>query len=308
MLIKLFYLLSFFLIYFSLSLFLKYSNNYLLDKPNSRSAHTTPTPRGAGIIFSSLITFNSLFFNKSNLFIAYPLSLIGFLDDKFRIPSQIRYLAQFITSFCIIKSSLFVNNSIIANHFLFGLIFLTVLGTAIINFTNFLDCLDGLIASCFLIIFFTISLDTGNNYLIAITLISFLFYNWHPAKLFMGDSGSTYLGAIYFSLILNSDDIQVVISRFLLSSPILLDAISCLISRFRNGFNIFEAHRMHLAQRLYLAGWKHSKVSLLYMFFTVVMSGLYYFGNLQIMFLFTIILILVGVYINRNYASDFPIK
>lgn len=308
MISSIYFILSFSLIYLSLNLFLKYSRNSLLDQPNSRSTHLNPTPSGAGIIFSSLITLNSIFFDKSNLFVAYPLSLVGFFDDKFKIQPQIRYLAQFITSFLIVRNSEFVKNLLISDNIFFILIFLTIIGTAIINFTNFLDCLDGLISSCFLIIFFTISLESGNNYLIAITLFTFLFYNWHPAKLFMGDSGSTYLGAIYFSLILQSNNIELAVSRLLLASPILLDAISCLISRFRNGFNIFEPHRMHLAQRLYLSGWKHSKVSLLYMFFTFLMSWLYYFSNLQIMFIFTIILVLIGTYINRNYASDFPIK
>ena len=305
---SIYFLLSFFLIYLNLNLFLKYSRNILLDNPNSRSSHTKPTPSGAGIIFSSLITLNSIFFNKSNLFIAYPLSLVGFVDDKFKIPSQIRYLAQFITSFFILKNSEFINNSLISNNLFFCLIFLTIVGTAIINFTNFLDCLDGLISSCFLIIFFTISLESGNNYFIAISLFSFLFYNWHPAKLFMGDSGSTYLGAIYFSLILQSNTIEVFLSKLLLASPIFLDAISCLIIRFKNGFNIFKAHRMHLAQRLYLSGWSHSKVSVLYVSLTVIMSGLYHFGNLSLMLLFTLILCLAGAYINRKYASAFPIK
>ena len=58
----------------------------------------------------------------------------------------------------------------------------------------------------------------------------------------MGDSGSTFLGAILFGIAMNSISPYQFISRLLLFSPIFLDAISCIILRFLNGYNIFKAH------------------------------------------------------------------
>ncbi len=303
--VLIFYLsLGFILVSLLFYCFKKYSSKYFLDKPNSRSSHTKPIPRGAGIVFSTFTSFLSLLFLESKIYFAYPLSIVGFIDDKYSIPSWIRFLSQFFTSFFILYNSIFfiefLNPSIIIST-----IFFTVLGIAIINFTNFLDCLDGLITSVFMIIFATIALENQSYLPLVISLLSFLLLNWHPAKLFMGDSGSTYIGAVFFYTLLQTNDPKVFMGRLLLASPIYLDALTCLLSRFRNNFNIFRAHRMHLAQRLYQAGWSHSKVAKLYIFFTLINSLIYIFGNLNEMYFFTLFILFFGFYIDKKYAKDF---
>ena len=303
--VLIFYLFSsFILVSFLFYCFIKYSGIYFLDKPNSRSSHTKPIPRGAGIVFSTFTSFLSLFFVESKIYFAYPLSIVGFIDDKYSIPSWIRFLSQFFTSFIMLCSSKFFIEFLNIKFITLTLFFIT-LGIAIINFTNFLDCLDGLITSVFMIIFATISLENQSYLPLVISLLSFLLLNWHPAKLFMGDSGSTYIGAVFFYTLLQTNDPKVFMGRLLLASPIYLDALTCLFCRFRNNFNIFKAHRMHLAQRLHQAGWSHSKVAKLYFIITLINSSIYIFGNLNQMYFFTLFLLFFGLYINKKYAKDF---
>ena len=69
----------------------------------------------------------------------------------------------------------------------------------LINFTNFIDGIDGIVAGCFLVIFIMASVIIDNSYIpIASSLLAFLFFNWEPSRLFMGDIGSTFLGSIFF--------------------------------------------------------------------------------------------------------------
>ena len=66
----------------------------------------------------------------------------------------------------------------------------------------------------------------------------------------MGDTGSTYLGALLFGIIVNSNTIVNSISVLVVAFPILSDAFICVIRRFLSGQNIFKAHKLHLYQRL----------------------------------------------------------
>tara|TARA_B100000886_G_scaffold318147_1_gene257949 strand:+ start:7938 stop:8873 length:936 start_codon:yes stop_codon:yes gene_type:complete len=284
-----------------------YLGNYFLDLPNARSAHSSPVPRGAGIVFSLYSSICTLLSGSYSTVICLPLSIVGFLDDKFSISSKNRYLCQLLTVIVIIYfSSLFQLSFNLFSLLLF--LILCVVGTGVINFCNFLDCLDGLLASTSLVVFSTISMEDTTLLPLVFSLSIFLFFNWNPARIFMGDAGSTFLGAILFGIAMNSNSPYQFISKLLLLSPIFLDAVSCIILRFINGYNIFKAHRMHLAQRLFLAGWSSSKVSLVYSFATAIMCTLYLRTNLFYMILFFIFLFIVGIVLDKNFAKPFPMK
>ena len=75
----------------------------------------------------------------------------------------------------------------------------------------------------------------------------------------MGDVGSTYLGSIFVMLVYGQNNIQEAIRYLLLASPIFLDAASTVLIRYRLNQNIFKAHKSHLFQRLYDAGWVTQK-------------------------------------------------
>ena len=234
--LSMFFINSFILI-LTFFLYKKYLGNFLLDKPNSRSAHSRPVPRGAGIVFSLYSSISSLLSGSYSIAICLPLSIVGFLDDKFSMSSKNRYLCQLLTVIAIIYFSSFFQLSF--NLFtLLLFLFLCIVGTGVINFCNFLDCLDGLLASTTLVVFLTISTEDTTLLPLVFSLFIFLLFNWNPAKLFMGDSGSTFLGAILFRIAMNGNSPYHFISILLLLSPIFLDAVSCII--FLHFYSLFR--------------------------------------------------------------------
>ena len=130
-----------------------------------------------------------------------PLAFVGLLDDRLDLPATLRLFAQFATSVIVAVVSPLFNLSL-STLPLF--IFMVLLATAVINFTNFMDGLDGLVASCLSVV-----IGVSALYLYAPwpiwslfgALLGFLFCNWYPAKVFMGDSGSTFLGAVFIALV-----------------------------------------------------------------------------------------------------------
>ena len=88
----------------------------------------------------------------------------------------------------------------------------------------------------------------------------------------MGDSGSTFLGAVLTGILFSFDQVLNTVALLLVASPLLLDAASCVIRRFLFNYNIFKAHKMHLYQRLTQAGLSHSLVSLIYISCSAILS------------------------------------
>ena len=156
------------------------------------------------------------------------------------------------------------------------------------------------------LVFLSASILVSQNYLILIgCLFAFLIFNWSPSKLFMGDIGSTFLGSIYLIAIFKTDSISNAIGLFLISAPIQLDCISCLLRRLYNSQNIFEAHKSHLYQRLNQAGWSHSRVAKIYSLSIFILSlGFFIFGLSS--FIISIpFLILMGIYLEKKVACKF---
>ena len=138
------------------------------------------------------------------------------------------------------------------------LILLVIAVTAVINFTNFMDGLDGLVAGCMVVTIATLSITLGAPWplwALVGSLLGFLLWNWSPAKVFMGDVGSTFLGAIFAGLVLQAPTWQQSFCFLLLSTPLLADAFFCVFRRLFAGQRVFEAHRLHLFQRLHQAGF-----------------------------------------------------
>ncbi len=284
----------------------------LLDVPNFRSSHEKPIPKGGGIVFVIIGSLGGLLFNNFLPIYCIPISLIGFLDDKINLPSLFRYFIQITFSFLILLNytpnwlvDLDVN--LIFKDLLYFFIVFSM--TALINFANFMDGLDGFLSSTMLIIFLFISHNfLPSYYPLCGALIGFIIWNWQPAKIFMGDVGSTFLGSVFAGSLLEVDSIDVPINLLLCASPILIDPFICVIRRFFIGQNIFLAHKLHLYQRLNQAGWSHSKVSLTYasaIFIICIIGQLY---GLSIQFLITLILFCIGIVINKFYASPFNQK
>ncbi|MBV6624179.1 MAG: glycosyltransferase family 4 protein [Rivularia sp. (in: Bacteria)] len=264
----------------------------LVDIPNERSSHTQPTPRGGGLgfivafaiaiglsQFFSLYTFNS---EQNLLWLSLiPLVLIGIIDDWKGVPAGVRYLVQLLTSsLIVIQSDAFpfpiLNQLGTAGDIIS--ILLTIVGiTAIINFYNFMDGLDGLVAgvTAIQLAFLAIWFNQPLNWLVIAVLIGFLYWNWSPAKIFMGDAGSTFLGAVIAIALLNNTNHPAYIwSGLTITLPLVGDAIYTIICRLIRGENIFKAHRTHLYQRLQQSGWSHAQVATTYIVFTLFIANL----------------------------------
>jgi len=268
-------------------------SNTLLDIPNERSTHTQPTPRGGGLGFTIAFglaysiaavtrTFWHTFWNSEIIpswslwYTLIPLSILGFLDDRYNLSARIRYIVQLGTSgiavayFGIFPQPWFTDLGI------GGLAIssvITVIGmTALINFYNFMDGLDGLVAGVTVVqlTFLGWYFDQPMLYFLASAIMGFLYWNWSPAKIFMGDVGSTGLGAIISIALLNHhSDVSTAWSALTITLPISADAIYTLCRRLSLGENIFQAHRSHIYQRLQIRGWSHAQVAYVYIGLTI---------------------------------------
>ena len=266
----------------------------LLDIPNHRSSHTQPTPRGGGLgfilaFFASGAIALILSLQRPDFLLDItpqqwlslglsltPLAIIGVLDDQKGVKVSIRSLIHIMTAtIAVLKFQPFpqpwlmtwgMGGEIIA-------FFLTVLGvTAFINFYNFMDGLDGLVAGVSIVqmSFFALYCHEPFLWLFVAALLGFFVWNWSPAKIFMGDAGSTVVGGMSaIALLLPNLSTVQSWSALAVILPLIGDAIYTLIQRLRRGENILQAHRSHLYQRLQQQGWSHSQVALTYMTLTL---------------------------------------
>jgi UDP-N-acetylmuramyl pentapeptide phosphotransferase/UDP-N-acetylglucosamine-1-phosphate transferase len=108
--------------------------------------------------------------------------------------------------------------------------------------------------------------------LVAGASLGFLFYNWHPARIFMGDVGAAFLGFTFasFTVLAFSRDADAGLAGVLFVWPFVFDTAFTLLRRIARGENILRAHRSHLYQRLVAAGWSHAHVTMLYAALAVV--------------------------------------
>ena len=178
----------------------------------------------------------------------------------------------------------------------------------IINFCNFMDGIDGLLAGCMVIIFAAISIISNVNYSLLIgALLAFLIFNWSPSKLFMGDVGSYFLGATFVNAIYNAKSIDISIAITLFSS-LIIDSFICILLRFKNGQNILNAHNLHLYQRLSRGKLEQAKVSLLYILSTFLLLQAIFWEWLKFEIPMTLFVLILGYLLEKSYAAPFNNK
>lgn len=284
----------------------------LLDQPNARSSHREPTPRGGGLAFvvvsagSSLITFVSASPPSSALpqyvlpLVALPLALVGLLDDRLNLPASLRYGAQLVTAFLMLWLS-----PIPLPWLLLPLVIVAV--TAVINFTNFMDGLDGLVAGCMAVAIGALAFRLSapwTTWTLVGALLGFLLWNWSPARVFMGDVGSTFLGAVFAGLVLQAPNWPEALGMLLVAT-LLADAFFCVLRRLLAGQRVFQAHRLHLFQRLHQAGWPHALVSSLYITATAALAVALLAGGWHWVVGLALLELLVGVWLDQRVAVPF---
>ena len=280
-------------------------------KPTQRGMHKIIKPSSGGISFIFTYLILVIYQGFYLPLLSFPIAVLGMIDDKYNISKILRFVFQVLTLLSIIfyiarDDSSFIGN--ILNVNLIYIVPLIIFGATIINSINFMDGIDGLVASCMFLIILTISIDLNLNiYFLLGALFGFIIINWNPAKVFMGDIGSNFLGYFVVVLILENNQIDKIISGFLLMSPLIMDSGICLIKRILNEENkseIFKPHKKHLYQKMYQAGISQKKVSLMYIFTTLYLCSIYlFFYNIGILLINSLI-ILIGIFLlDKRYSS-----
>jgi len=274
----------------------------MLDQPNARSSHCHPTPRGGGFAFVLVGSFSASLIDYHLPLLCLPLAFVGFLDDCHNLPALLRFAVQFATATVLVLISPL---QFIAFGFLPCLLIL-ITATAVINFTNFMDGLDGLLAGCMVVLFTVVALSgMPAIWPLVGALLGFLLWNWTPAKVFMGDVGSTFLGAVFACVVLQQSSFQASLGLLLLATPLLADAFLCVLRRLFARQRVFQAHRLHLFQRLHQVGWSHSAVSSAYIGATAVLGIGLLAGGLLWELVLTGSVLLIGMWLDQRVAFPF---
>lgn len=267
------FLFSLFLTYCIRTLALK---KLLLAKVNERSSHTTPTPHGGGVAIALtwflgityLFTYKEL---DSSLFYALMcgslLSVVSYFDDLYELTPKLRLFVQALVSiaglyalggldkidfgFCVLENPVLTN----------VLAFLGIMW--FINLYNFLDGIDGYAGSeaIFLAVAGWLILGGDHFLVLVVSVAGFLVWNWHRAKIFMGDVGSTLLGytIAIFSLYYQNNGVSIFV-WIILFGLFWFDATLTLLKRYKNHEKLSQAHRKHAYQRLVQSGVSHDRV------------------------------------------------
>ncbi len=258
----------------------------LVDYPNSRSLHDIPIPRGGGvaILISVTACFAVLVATKifdSHMALAWIVcglgfGLLGWVDDHNDVSVIWRLMLQLIlaAAFCLIAFSAPGNASMSWTQLdFFAGLWIAALGIAwIVNLYNFMDGADGFAASESLVVagaggVIAAVAGAAETMVIAFSVAGaaagFLWWNWQPARIFMGDVGSYFVGFQFGALILH--DFIVGIGPWMwliLLTPFVVDASLTLCWRFARRERWWQAHRSHIYQLLVLRGWSHANVSI----------------------------------------------
>lgn len=250
----------------------------IMDLPNERSSHTLPTPRGGGLATTPAMALMLL----ATLYGGAPLGALGlgalalmavsWIDDRKGLPAAPRFAAHALVAAGFLAW--------IESH---GPIFLGLLpGWAdftlallgwlwFVNLYNFMDGIDGITGietACLGAgIALVAALGTAEPLLppalvTAAVGAAFLLFNWHPAKLFLGDSGSVPFGFVLGGLLIALAQAGQLAAALILPAYYVADATITLVRRALNGEKVWQAHRKHFYQRAVQGGKRHDQVAL----------------------------------------------
>lgn len=253
----------------------------MVDVPVERSSHTVPTPRGGGLSFVALFLLWAALALALGLdlrpapgpalFLLGPLALLGYLDDRTDLPAKLRLGAHFAVALAAVAVFGPLDAAGLTNGFLPGWTawpLSVVFVAACINFYNFMDGLDALVAGCCLVQLAFFSWSAGQTLWppLAAGILGFLYWNRPPAKIFMGDAASTLLGgAAALAILAHPGPPAQTATALAATFPLTLDAAYTVLRRLARRENVLQAHRSHIYQRLHSrAGWSHGRVALAY--------------------------------------------
>lgn len=257
----------------------------ILDIPNQRSSHSQPTPRGGGAAIVVVVLLAEVWAGAAGLLdrpTAVALALggalvagVGAWDDVHTLSAGARLLVHFTAAIIAVAAVASVGDLFVAGTRVPVILFAgiaCVVGTVwMTNLYNFMDGIDGIagaeaVASAAVA---SLILFWSNQFGLAIVAAAltggaagFLNLNWPPARIFMGDVGSSFLGFTFAVLTLAGRRVGGMVSVWILLPlfPFILDATITLGKRALSGQPLASAHREHLYQRLTQTGRSHASV------------------------------------------------
>ncbi|MCA9951986.1 MAG: glycosyltransferase family 4 protein [Anaerolineales bacterium] len=271
----------------------------MLDIPNERSSHSQPIPRGGGMIIvllslSGIMLFTLLYQPEDMLPVGllvlggFCVAIVSWRDDIRPLSNRVRFATHIFAAILVVIALAswrqvtlpFVNST---NLGWLGIPLTIIWVVGLINAYNFMDGIDGLAGGVAVVAglgwaligwYLHVPMITIFGVILAASSLGFLGHNWHPARIFMGDVGSAYLGYAFAVMPLlalfflpnqeQSNALTVFFIGILLVWPFLFDTVFTISRRLLNGEKVWTAHRSHLYQRLVINGYPHHVVALLY--------------------------------------------
>ena len=254
----------------------------ILDMPNHRSSHAVPTPRGGGLAVTPLliVLVAGVFIYAGVRDIGHWLMLVAgaglgilsWLDDRHDLSAAIRFACQFVA---VIVGVFALDQPVLGGIVPVWLDHVLVVFAWVwfINLFNFMDGIDGIsgveagsigLGIFILALFIPLPEFIGLGYIglgVVSIMAGFLIWNWHPARLFLGDVGSIPLGFILGWVLLETASQGAWVVALILPSYYLFDATITLIKRALRREKVWQAHREHFYQLAAQRGLSHSTVS-----------------------------------------------
>jgi Fuc2NAc and GlcNAc transferase len=257
----------------------------LLDVPNERSSHTSPTPKGGGLAIVVVVLSGVAILRLTGtlgrgeswaiLGGGTLVAVVGWLDDRRDLSASTRLTAHVAAAAWALwwlgGMPFLTTGHDVHSLGMFG----TILGWFAIvwatNVTNFMDGIDGLAAGEVVTVTLTAALllaEVSPPLAAAAALtggaaLGFLPWNWRPARIFMGDTGSGFLGFVLAVLAIASERAGALpaLAWIVLYGVFATDATVTLLRRAWRGDRWYSAHRSHAYQRAVQAGWSHARVT-----------------------------------------------
>ncbi len=296
----------------------------VLDRPNARSLHVRPIPRIGGLailfaVFVAAITFGNL---SARYALLLPLVAVSLLDDVRGLS-----IAPRIATHCVVAAIAIFSFSPQPGNAPLGMGMAGMLGivgivgiAAVVwstNLYNFMDGSNGLAGGMTVFGFSFLALAAvrgGDAGLAAYCLsfaaaaLAFLYFNFNPARIFMGDSGSAPIGlaAALAAIEGSSKGLWPLWYPFLVFAPFVLDASVTLLRRLLRGERFWEAHREHYYQRLIRMGWSHRRTAWVY-YALMLTTGLTAYSTLFLsapLFILIVVLVVLGIVVSLMRVVD----
>jgi UDP-GlcNAc:undecaprenyl-phosphate GlcNAc-1-phosphate transferase len=244
----------------------------ILDIPNARSIHQEATPKGGGVaLYTMLMTVmvgwhDDLLWEYLWVFVAISLIfLVGLLDDIYYLSPKTKFLALGVATVLLSVDLLTIQEigTLFGMTLFLGWLALPFTIFVVAGFTNAMNLIDGLdgLAGSIALMIFLYFLWIGYRYedyfiytiasIYTLMLLGFLLFNWYPASIFMGDSGSLVLGFVISILAIKSLAYTPAVSILYVGALPIIDTMVAIFRRYRLKTSLFRADNLHLHHLFY---------------------------------------------------------